>query len=101
MDPLPTWEPELCRVFPYVHAKILVRDGQEAAVGSANFDVTSAYWESEALLVIDEPTMVAHLLAQLEPLLASARTTNPADEQWQREAEQRARLARMWPSLVG
>jgi cardiolipin synthase A/B len=101
LEPLPSWERELGRVFPYVHAKILVRDGEEAAVGSANFDVTSAYWESEALLIVDEPATVALLLARLEPLLASARRADPADERWQREAEQRARLARIWPSLVG
>jgi phosphatidylserine/phosphatidylglycerophosphate/cardiolipin synthase-like enzyme len=41
-----------------LHAKVLVRD-EEAAVGSANFDVTSASWESEALLVVDEPAAVA------------------------------------------
>jgi cardiolipin synthase len=101
IDALPAWEPALGRVFPFVHAKILVRDGQEAAVGSANFDVTSAYWESEALLVVDDPETVRLLLAQLDPLLTSARHANPADERWQRQAEQRARLGRMWPSLVG
>jgi phosphatidylserine/phosphatidylglycerophosphate/cardiolipin synthase-like enzyme len=101
MELLPGWEPELGRVFPFVHAKILVRDGEEAAVGSANFDVTSAYWESEALLVVDEPVTVRLLLAQLEPLLALARNANRADERWQHQAEQRARLDRMWPSLVG
>lgn len=101
MEPLPGWEPKLGRVYPYVHAKVLVRDGEEAAVGSANFDVTSAYWESEAILVVEDAAAVTELLAQIEPLLASARRSNPADERWQRQAERRALLDRVWPSLVG
>lgn len=101
VEPLPAWESELGRVYPYVHAKILVRDGEEAAVGSANFDVTSAFWESEALLVVHQRAAVALLMAQLEPLLVAARKVDAADAAWQREAEQRARLARIWPSLVG
>ena len=52
-------------------------------------------------IVVDESATVALLMAQLEPLLASARKANPADERWQHEAEQRARLARIWPTLVG
>ncbi|MGC4122537.1 MAG: phosphatidylserine/phosphatidylglycerophosphate/cardiolipin synthase family protein [Myxococcales bacterium] len=99
--PLPGWEPELARVFPYVHAKVLVRDGEEAAVGSANLDVTSAYWESEALLLVEDRAAAGTLLAGLEPLLASARRPDVSDERWQQEASLRARLDRVWPTLVG
>ncbi|HEY3450593.1 MAG TPA: phospholipase D-like domain-containing protein [Myxococcales bacterium] len=101
LEPLPGWAPELGRVFPYVHAKVLVRDGEEAAVGSANLDVTSAYWESEALLFVEDRVAVGELLAQLEPLLTTARRADVNDARWQLEASHRARLDRIWPSLVG
>jgi phosphatidylserine/phosphatidylglycerophosphate/cardiolipin synthase-like enzyme len=35
-------------------------DGRVCAVGSANFDVTAAYWESELLLVVDGGAGLAH-----------------------------------------
>jgi phosphatidylserine/phosphatidylglycerophosphate/cardiolipin synthase-like enzyme len=101
LAPQPNWEPELQRVLPYVHAKVLIRDDEEAAVGSANFDVTAAYWESEALLVVEDAEAVGTLVTALEPLLASARRADPADPRWQEQAALRARLHRNWPALVG
>ncbi|MGA9522660.1 MAG: phosphatidylserine/phosphatidylglycerophosphate/cardiolipin synthase family protein, partial [Myxococcaceae bacterium] len=43
----PGWAPELGTVLTHVHAKVMSVDGRRCAVGSANLDITSAYWESE------------------------------------------------------
>ncbi|MCP3138137.1 phospholipase D-like domain-containing protein [Pyxidicoccus xibeiensis] len=101
MPPAPEWEPELERVFPHVHAKLLVRDMDAVAVGSANLDVTAAYWESEALLVVHDTAFAERMLAALQSLLATSRRVDRDDSQWRTEAEQRAWVGRNWPSLVG
>ncbi|WP_164013742.1 phospholipase D-like domain-containing protein [Pyxidicoccus trucidator] len=101
MPPAPGWEPELERVFPHVHAKLLVCDTKAVAVGSANLDVTAAYWESEALLVVHDAPFADRMLAALEPLLARSHRIDREDSQWRAEAEQRAWVGRNWPSLVG
>lgn len=95
------WDPSLGRVFPQVHAKLLVRDEDLTAVGSANVDVTSAYWESEALLLVRGAAFARGALAQLEPLLAQARRVDRSDERWARESPRRDWLGRHWPALVG
>jgi phosphatidylserine/phosphatidylglycerophosphate/cardiolipin synthase-like enzyme/nucleotide-binding universal stress UspA family protein len=101
LAPLAGWEPELAQVFPHVHAKLIVRDDEEVAVGSANLDVTSAYWESELLLVVEAAEAARELLAVLEPLLVGSRRAAPDDPEWQEEAARRVRLGRSWPALVG
>ncbi|MBZ4417247.1 phosphatidylserine/phosphatidylglycerophosphate/cardiolipin synthase family protein [Myxococcus sp. RHSTA-1-4] len=101
MPPAPAWEPELERVFPHVHAKLLVCDTAAVAVGSANLDVTAAYWESEALLVVHDAPFAERMLSALEPLLATSRRIDREDSRWRTEAEQRAWVSRNWPSLVG
>jgi phosphatidylserine/phosphatidylglycerophosphate/cardiolipin synthase-like enzyme len=101
MPPAPSWEPELERVFPHVHAKLLVCDTTAVAVGSANLDVTAAYWESEALLVVHDTPFAERMLAALQPLLATSRRIDREDTRWRTEAEQRAWVGRNWPSLVG
>ena len=101
MPPAPGWEPELERVFPHVHAKLLVCDTKAVAVGSANLDVTAAYWESEAMLVVHDDGFAGRMLAALEPLLACSRRIDREDSRWRAEAEQRAWVGRNWPSLVG
>lgn len=97
----PPWDPALGRVFPQVHAKLLVRDEDLTAVGSANVDVTSAYWESEALLVVQGDEFARSALGQIEPLLAQARRVDLSDERWARETPRRNWLSRHWPPLVG
>lgn len=101
MPPAAAWEPELECVFPHVHAKLLVCDTTAVAVGSANLDVTAAYWESEALLVVHDTPFAERMLAALQPLLATSRRINREDSRWRTEAEQRAWVGRNWPSLVG
>ncbi|MCY1074836.1 phospholipase D-like domain-containing protein [Archangium lansingense] len=99
--PAPTWEPELERVFPHVHAKIMVCDTTAVALGSANLDVTAAYWESEAMLVVHDAPFAGRILSALEPLLAGSRRIDREDGQWRTEAGQRAWVGRNWPSLIG
>ncbi|QSQ25895.1 hypothetical protein JY651_13600 [Pyxidicoccus parkwayensis] len=101
MPPAPSWEPELERVYPHVHAKLLVCDTTTVAVGSANLDVTAAYWESEALLVVQDMPFAERMLAALAPLLTRSRRIDREDSRWRAEAEQRAWMSRNWPSLVG
>ncbi|WP_257451901.1 phospholipase D-like domain-containing protein [Archangium lipolyticum] len=101
MPPEPTWEPGLERVFPHVHAKLLVCDTAAVALGSANLDVTAAYWESEAMLVVHDTPFAERMLAALEPLLAGSRRIDREDSHWRAEAGQRAWVGRNWPSLIG
>ena len=98
---LPDWDPDLGRVFPHVHAKLLLRDRKDVAVGSANLDVTAAYWESEALLIVHDPAFAVGVHEQLEALFASSRSLDPGSEKFKSDASQRAWLARYWPSLIG
>ncbi|MCP3061551.1 phosphatidylserine/phosphatidylglycerophosphate/cardiolipin synthase family protein [Myxococcus sp. K38C18041901] len=97
----PGWEPELERLFPHVHAKVLVCDTRAVAVGSANLDVTAAYWESEALLVVEDTPFTERMLAALDALFATSRRIDRQDPRWRDEVEQRAWVGRNWPSLVG
>ena len=68
-------------VFTHVHAKLLVRDDDTVAVGSANTDATSAYWESEAVLVVHDAGFARDTLAQLEPLVDHCAPGRPAGRQ--------------------
>src|SRR5215217_4564114 len=98
---MPEWEPELEQLFPHVHAKLLVCDTSAVAIGSANLDVTAAYWESEALLVVEDAPFAERLLTALEGLFATSRRIDREDRSWRDEVEQRAWVGRNWPSLVG
>jgi phosphatidylserine/phosphatidylglycerophosphate/cardiolipin synthase-like enzyme len=97
----PGWDPELGPVWPHVHAKLLCADGLRCAVGSANFDITAAFWESEALLVIEDEGVSARLEAELQALLDAATPLGPEDPRWQEEAARRAWLTRHWPKFLG
>jgi phosphatidylserine/phosphatidylglycerophosphate/cardiolipin synthase-like enzyme len=101
LPPEPHWDPALDRVFPHVHAKLLVRDEDAIAVGSANFDVTSAYWESEALVVVHDSQVTREALTHLEATVRLSRPVDVTSEGWRREAPRRAWLGQHWPSLVG
>lgn len=101
MPPRPGWDPALEVVYPHVHAKLLLVDDEVVAVGSANVDVTSAYWESEALLIVHDAGFAARTAAELEVWLATARRVDPGEGSWGRDAARRAWLGRNWPSLIG
>jgi phosphatidylserine/phosphatidylglycerophosphate/cardiolipin synthase-like enzyme/nucleotide-binding universal stress UspA family protein len=98
---LPKWDPSLRRVFPHVHAKVLVRDQRDVALGSANLDVTSAYWESEAMLLVHDAAFARTVVATLDSAFASSRRVDASDPVWQSGAPERAWLSRHWPSLIG
>ena len=98
--PLPSWEAELERVFPHVHAKLLLRDRRDAALGSANLDVTAAYWESEAMLIVHDDAFTQSLDDAVSRLLESSRRIH-LTESAIGETAQRGWLAHHWPSLLG
>ncbi|MEZ4247207.1 MAG: phosphatidylserine/phosphatidylglycerophosphate/cardiolipin synthase family protein [Polyangiales bacterium] len=85
---------------PYVHAKLVSVDGLVASAGSANLDVTASYWEREANVVVEDPTVVRALERDLEALIATSVPLDREGEVWKREATQRELVARLWPSVV-
>lgn len=93
---VPGWAPELGLVHPHVHAKLLSADGARCIVGSANLDLTSAYWESELALLVEEPPLVRDLEARIEARLAHSVRLDPADPAWREQARRRAWM-RHWP----
>ena len=101
LAPRPHWDPALGVVRPHVHAKLLCADRRLVAIGSANLDVTAGYWESEALVVVDDPAVGAALDEQLAALLAAATPIDPRAPGWQDGAERRAWLLRVWPNVLG
>ena len=92
--------PDLGRVFPHVHAKLYTRDDDLVAVGSANVDVTSAYWESEALVLVHDAGFAAKTLASLDALLATSRRVDLTAPSWSENEARRDWLSRNWPSLM-
>jgi phosphatidylserine/phosphatidylglycerophosphate/cardiolipin synthase-like enzyme len=97
---VPGWDPALGVVRPHVHAKLVTADGAACAVGSANLDITAAYWESELLLVVEDAAVTAPLERQLDGLLAGSIPVRADDAEWQRLAARRAWLRR-WPGMIG
>ncbi len=91
----------LGRVFPHVHAKLFTRDDELVLVGSANLDVTSGYWESEALLAVHDAGFARETAAALDALLATSRRVDPTDPAWQEALAWRSWLGDNWPVLVG
>ena len=69
-----------------LHSKIFVVDGEQALVGSHNFDLRSAYINIELGLLFREPTLVAELRAlfdtQTQPLNAFSVTTDNGRLHW-------------------
>jgi cardiolipin synthase len=94
------WAPALGVVRPYVHAKIVVADGEAAAVGSANLDITASYWESEALVVLEDPARVGALERDLGRFVARSPRIEREDPRRAKRAARRAWLARHWPTGI-
>ncbi|RMG18230.1 MAG: phosphatidylserine/phosphatidylglycerophosphate/cardiolipin synthase family protein [Planctomycetota bacterium] len=99
--PEPGWGWRVESVWPHVHAKFLAADGECFAVGSANFDATASYWESEALLLVEDPESTRRLEAALDALFAAGARLDPGDPSWRDGAPRRARLRRFWPRVLG
>jgi phosphatidylserine/phosphatidylglycerophosphate/cardiolipin synthase-like enzyme len=97
---LPGWDRELGPVHPHVHAKLLSVDGERFAVGSANLDITSSYWESELMVVVEDPTLARPLETRLDALLAASTRVDRDDPKWRHLARRRAWM-RHWPGVLG
>ena len=95
----PGWQADLGVVHPHVHAKLMSADGERCAVGSANFDVTSAYWESELMLVIEDPGIARGVESRLNALIAASTRVSREDPTW-REHARRRRWMRRWPGVL-
>ncbi len=96
---VPGWAPDLGLVHPHVHAKLLSVDGERFTVGSANLDVTSAYWESELLLVVEDAAHARDLEARIDTLLEGSVRVDGDDPAW-REAAGRRTWMRHWPGVL-
>jgi len=94
------WHSEIEAIRPHVHAKVLTSDGNIAAIGSANFDVTGAFWESEALLLIEDTKFVQQVDATFHNLMQNSVQILPDDPNWQKKAARRKWLDRLWPSII-
>lgn len=93
------WEPSLGVVHPHVHAKLLSVDARRCVIGSANLDVTSSYWESELMLVVDDATVAAQLERELDATMAASTRVEREDPLW-RERARRRRWMRRWPGML-
>jgi cardiolipin synthase A/B len=51
---------------PYIHAKIVLADGQRAFVGSENFTATSLDQNRELGIIVSEPTAIARIQATFD-----------------------------------
>ena len=79
-----------------MHAKALSADGVACAVGSANLDITASYWESEVLLVVEDPPVARALEARVDQLIAGSERVDP---EWQATAPRRQWMRR-WPGVL-
>lgn len=95
------WDAQLGLVRPHVHAKLVCADGRVVALGSANLDVTAGYWESEALVLVDDGRVAASVEAAIDELRLASPAIDPADAKWREGAALRAWLGRVWPSVIG
>jgi len=95
----PAWDPSLGDIRPHVHAKTMSVDGRVCAVGSANFDVTAGYWESELLLVVEDGSIATDVEARFDGLMAPSHRIDPGDRDWQHRSAHR-RWMRYWPGVL-
>ena len=73
--------------------------GQTCAVGSANLDITASYWESEVLLVVEDPPVARALEARVDQLIAASERVDRDDPEWQATALRRQWMRR-WPGVL-
>jgi phosphatidylserine/phosphatidylglycerophosphate/cardiolipin synthase-like enzyme len=95
----PGWDPGLGTVSMHVHAKVMSADGVRCAVGSANFDVTSSYWESELMLLVEDAAVAGPLERRIDELLAASPRIDRDDPTW-REHARRRQWMRRWPGVL-
>jgi cardiolipin synthase len=95
----PLWAAGLGTVHPHVHAKVVSVDGRVCSVGSANLDVTAAYWEDELLLVVEDESVVGALEARLEEIAGGSERIESDDPKWRETARRRTWMLH-WPGML-
>lgn len=95
----PSWDENLGTVFPHVHGKIMCVDSTRCTVGSANFDVTSAYWESEIVLDIVDKKVVSKFEEEITSIFPRSVLIDREDETWRANAQRRMWMRR-WPGSL-
>lgn len=96
---VPGWERGLGPVYPHVHAKLMSADGLRCAVGSANLDVTSSYWESELMIVVEDAAIAGPLERRIDQLVAASSRVDREDPAWRERARRRSWMRR-WPGVL-
>ena len=99
VPPQPGWTPGLGAVRSHVHAKVMSADGRVCAVGSANLDITAGYWESELLILVEDPAVTRALETRIEALITSSDRVDRSDPAWQQFASRRQWMRR-WPGVL-
>jgi phosphatidylserine/phosphatidylglycerophosphate/cardiolipin synthase-like enzyme len=99
VPPQPGWDPTLGVIDPHVHAKLMTVDGKVCTVGSANLDITAGYWESELILVVEDPAIAAAVEGRIDRLLAHSTRFDREDPNWRRSAHRREWM-RHWPGVL-
>jgi phosphatidylserine/phosphatidylglycerophosphate/cardiolipin synthase-like enzyme len=74
-------------------------DGRICTVGSANFDITAGYWESELLLVVQDEAVAGRLEARFDELIGASDRIRADDSAWVRQAQERQWM-RYWPGVL-
>ncbi len=97
--PQPGWDRRVGAIRPHVHAKLVSVDGQICTVGSANLDMTAGYWESELMLVVEDPVVVAAVDARIDRLIAGSKRFERDDPAWRQSARHREWM-RYWPGVL-
>ena len=95
----PLWERGLGAIHPHVHAKVTSVDRRVCSVGSANLDITASYWETELLLIVEDPATAAALESLIDRLLSQSSRVDRADPEWQKLARRRDWMRR-WPGVM-
>jgi phosphatidylserine/phosphatidylglycerophosphate/cardiolipin synthase-like enzyme len=99
VPPQPGWDPGLGVVCPHVHAKLMTVDGRVCTVGSANLDITAGYWESELMLVVEDPAIAATVEARIDHLIEGSMRFDRDDPAWRQSARRREWM-RHWPGVL-
>jgi phosphatidylserine/phosphatidylglycerophosphate/cardiolipin synthase-like enzyme len=99
VPPRPGWDPALGVVCPHVHAKLVMVDGRVCTVGSANLDITAGYWESELMLVVEDPAITARVETRIDELLDGSKRFDRDDPAWRQSARRREWM-RQWPGVL-
>lgn len=73
-----------------MHAKAVSVDGRASAVGSANLDITTSYWESEAMLIVEDAEVVRAFEARIDQLMAGSTRVDREEPTWRSLAQRRA-----------